>query len=385
MTRANPSKPAAPSFTWSFLGRVAVKAALLFAALNLLFAALYPMRLLGQVSLYNLLAPGRQRFPFGENPAQTYNLSLYNLDAMFASLALNAAPKPADEYRVLVVGDSSIWGTLLRPEETLPGQLNALNLSCGGKPVKAYNLGYPTLSVTKDLMVLREAVQRYQPDQIVWAVTLEGMLRQEQLRSPILANNPERARALISQYGLQLDPNDPAFVEPDFWQKTLIGQRRPLADLLRLNLYGLMWGATGIDQSYDWNPQKDAAQRDFDSTVTFHGLSGPTLQKESLALDVLKGGSMMTPPSVKLTFVNEPILVSSGKNSDLRYNFYYPRWAYDAYRGLLGETAKASGWRYLDLWNLAPETEFTNSAIHLTPAGEASLARAIGGAICKEK
>ncbi len=88
---------------------------------------------LGQVSLYNVLTPGRLRFPFGENPAQTYNLSLYNLDAMFASLALTLPPNRPDEYRVLVIGDSSVWGTLLRPAETLPGQLNALNLSCGGQ------------------------------------------------------------------------------------------------------------------------------------------------------------------------------------------------------------------------------------------------------------
>jgi hypothetical protein len=385
MTRANPSKPAGSTFTWSFLGRVLLKAALLFAALNLLFAAVYPLRLAGQVSLYNILYPGRQRFPFGENPAQAYNLSMYNLDAMFASLAVNAGTPTGsspDEYRVLVIGDSSVWGTLLHPAETLPGELNALNLTCGGKQVKAYNLGYPTISITKDLMVLQEAL-RYQPDQVVWLVTLEGMLRKEQLRSPILANNPERARALIAQYGLQLDPNDPAFVEPNFWERTIIGQRRPLADLVRLQLYGVMWGATGIDQSYDWNPQKDAAQRDFEADPSFHGQAGPTLDKDLLALDVLQGGAMMTPPSVRLTLVNEPILVSTAKNSAIRYNFFYPRWAYDQYRTLLDEQAKAANWRYLDLWNLVPESEFTNSAIHLTPAGETLLAQVIGGQLCR--
>jgi hypothetical protein len=338
------------------------------------------MRLLGQASLYNLLTPGRQRFPFGENPAQTYNLSLYNVEAMFASLALNATPKAADEYRLLLVGDSSVWGTLLRPNETLAGQLNALNLSCGGKQVRAYNLGYPTISVTKDLMVLEEAA-RYQPDQVLWLTTLEGMLRKEQLRSPVLANNAERARALIAQYGLQLDSNDPAFVQPTLWDKTLIGARRPLADLLRLQLYGFLWGATGIDQVYAWNPQKDAAQRDFGTDVSFHDLPGPALDANLLALDVLQAGVKAAAPA-RLTVVNEPILVSSGKNSALRYNFFYPRWAYDAYRGALAPAIQTSGAQYLDLWNSVPEAEFTNSAIHLTPAGEALLAQAIGGQFC---
>jgi len=133
---------------------------------------------------------------------------------------------------------------------------------------------------------------------------------------------------------------------------------------------------------YEWNPQKDAAQRDFNTDVSFHGLVGPTLDAGLVAFDVLKAGVKMAPPA-KLTVVNEPILVSSGKNSDLRYNFFYPRWAYDQYRAQLSEQAKAGGWRYLDAWNLVPEAEFTNSAIHLTPAGETLLAKAVAAEICK--
>jgi hypothetical protein len=384
MTRAASVKSPAPveatAFSWPFLGRVLLKALLLFIAFNLVFAALYPMGALGRVSFYNLLFPGRERFPFGENPQQSYNLSLYNLDAMFASLALNTAVGNG-EYRVLVVGDSSVWGTLLRPGDTLSGRINALGLTCGGKPVRAYNLGYPTISVTKDLMVLQQAMG-YHPDQVIWMTTLEGMLRAEQLRSPILANNPERARDLIARYNLQLDPNDPAFASLSFWDKTIVGARRPLADMLRLQLYGVLWGATGIDQVYDWDPARDAAQRDFQPDPSFHGLNGPVLDKNLLALDVLAAGVQLS-GSVPLTLVNEPILVSNGQNSDIRYNFYYPRWAYDDYRSLLGEQAKASGWRYLDLWNLVPESEFTNSAIHLTPAGETMLAQAVGEQICR--
>lgn len=381
MTRANLVNPASPQITWPLIGRVVLKAASIFVVVNLIFAAVYPMRLLGQMSFYNVLFPGRERFPFGENPAQSYNLSLYNLDAMFAALALRPQKYAETEYRVLVIGDSSVWGTLLRPNETLAGQLNRLQLTCGGKPVRAYNLGYPTISVTKDLMVL-QAAQTYQPDQVVWLTTLEGMLRNEQLRSPILANNPERARALIAQYGLKLDAADPAFITPSFWERTLVGARRPLADLLRLQAYGALWGATGVDQVYSWNAQKDAAQRDFEADASFHGLNGPNLERELLALDVLQAGVKMMQP-VPLTIVNEPILVSTGKNSAIRYNFFYPRWAYDAYRGYLAETAQAAGVKYLDLWNAVPEKEFTNSAIHLTPAGEALLAQAIGGQLCK--
>jgi hypothetical protein len=79
--------------------------------------------------------------------------------------------------------------------------------------------------------------------------------------------------------------------------------------------------------------------------------------------------------------VNEPILISNGLNSDIRYNFFYPRWAYDEYRQTLAEHAAARHWRYLDLWDLVSPDQFTNSAIHLTPAAESLLTNRIASAI----
>ena len=84
---------------------------------------------------------------------------------------------------------------------------------------------------------------------------------------------------------------------------------------------------------------------------------------------------------VPTLLVNEPMLISNGANSDIRYNFYYPRWAYDAYRQQLAEYIQRTGHNYLDLWDLVPMSEFTNSAIHLTPAGEKLLAEKVGAAL----
>ncbi|MBK6646055.1 MAG: hypothetical protein IPG44_09930 [Anaerolineales bacterium] len=36
--------------------------------------------------------------------------------------------------------------------------------------------------------------------------------------------------------------------------------------------------------------------------------------------------------------------------------------------------SQQNGWTYVDLWDIVPANEFTNSAIHLTPAGENMLA-----------
>ena len=177
--------------------------------------------------------------------------------------------------------------------------------------------------------------------------------------------------SLIARYNLLLDPNDPALVRPNFWDRTIIGQRRPLADLFRLQMYGALWAATGIDQTYpaDYAP----AQTDFNTDVSFHKMQPPILDESQLAFSILEAG-LQAAGQTPVILVNEPILLSSGKNSDLRYDFFYPRWAYDQYRQMMEDNARANKWNYLDLWNLVPADQFTNSAIHLTPAGESLLA-----------
>ena len=334
-----------------------------------------PIPNLSGLSAYNNLFPGRLRLPFGENPSEAYNFSLYNLDAMFASHEIADGTKPSDEFRVLLIGDSSVWGTLLRPEETLSGQLNAAAPTYCGKPARFYNLGYPTITVTKDVMMIDYAA-RYQPDQIIWLTSLESFPLDKQLDTPLVANNAARIDSLIEKYDLPLDPRDPNLVRPDFWDRTLIGQRRNLADLIRLQLYGVQWAATGIDQIY---PPYPPPQTDFaDGDDKFHNLR-PPLDPSVLAYDILAAGMDHSPAPVLL--VNEPILISDGVNNHIRYNFFYPRWAYDSFRDQLKVRAEAEGWNYLDAWNIVPSSEFTNSAIHLTPTGENLLAQTILAAL----
>ena len=113
---------------WRAIFRVVGKAALLFILLNVIFAALNPMEELGRLSLYNWLLPGRARLPYGEQIEQSYNLSLNNIPAMFASHAISQ-PKAADEFRVIILGDSGIWGWFLENDKTLAGQLNTANIT----------------------------------------------------------------------------------------------------------------------------------------------------------------------------------------------------------------------------------------------------------------
>jgi hypothetical protein len=378
MSDLNPQKEAQSKPGPGFVMRVLAKAALLFVVLNGLFALANPLPAIGRISLYNTVLPGRHRLPFGENP-ESYNLSLFQLEAMFASHEA-AVPRPDDEYRVLVVGDSSVWGILLHPDETLAAQITALGLTTtDGRVIRAYNMGYPTISVLKDLLVISHAMS-YEPDMIVWLVTLEAMPTNKQLSSPLVQYNAAPVRQLIETYDLNLDVNDPGFVDPSFWERTIVGQRRALADVARLNLYGVMWASTGIDQYY---PETyNARLEDLPADEDFYDLPRP-LTEESLAFDVLEAGIDLA-GDIPVVMVNEPMFISAGENSDIRYNFYYPRWAYDDYRRLMAALAGEHGWHYLDLWDAIPATEFTNSAIHLTPTGSAQLAGFIGEAILSE-
>ena len=349
---------------------VLLKAVLLFVLFNFAFIFIQDIPL-GKLSLYNSLFPGRERFPFGET-RESYNLSLFDLDAMFASHVLDGAAKTPGEYRVLLIGDSSLWGTLLRPEETLAGQLNADPISACGKTIHAYNLGYPTIALSKDLMILDEA-KKYRPDLVIWLTTLEAFPKDKQLSSPIVARNAERVKNLTATYQLSIDPADPKLAHPSDREQTFLSRRRDLADLVRLQLYGALWASTGIDQIY---PQEyERAQVDLEASEDFHGL---TSLQDSLAFDILDAGMSASSNSM---LVNEPMLISDGANSDIRYNFFYPRWAYDEYRAMLSWHAAVNDWNYLDLWDLVPANEFTNSAIHLTPSGEKLLADKIAEAI----
>lgn len=363
-TAASTDHPAA--LNWPGVGRILLKAAVLFVLLNALFAACRPTDALGRLSLYNRALPGRDRLPYGERPSADYNLTLNNLPAMFASQRL-ARPKPETEYRVLVIGDSATWGWLLNSDETLAAQLNAQNLRTNdGRRVVAYNLGFPVLSLTKDLLILDEAMN-YGPDLIVWPVTLQSMARGRQLDHPLLQNNADRVRRLIADYDLNLDPADSRFVDRTFAEETIVGRRRDLADLLRLQSYGLAWAATGRDQAIAEAFEPRAT--DLENDLSWLDLPAPqALTADEVTFDVLAAG-VARAGDVPVLIVNEPMFISDGANSDIRYNAFYPRWAYDQYRALLGERAAAEGWRYADLWNAIDGQHFTDTPVHLDRAG----------------
>ncbi len=356
--------------------RVLIKGVLLFIAINITFAISEIDY--GKFSLYNHLFAGRTRLPYSDQPSESYNITITNLDAMFASHLLAGSPKSADEYRVLLIGDSGTWGYLLRPDQTLAAYLNQQNLRTPqNKKIVFYNLGYPVMSLFKDVLILERGLD-YQPDLVLWLVTLESFPSDKQLFSPLLEKNPTQVLRLIHLLNLYEVIPPPRESTTSLWQRSIIGQRKSLADWVRFQLYGFLWTATQIDQAIpDHIPEKQA---DLSADLNFHDQQPPHLAMERLAFAVIEAAVQLAAP-IPIILINEPMFISSGQNSDIRYNFYYPRWAYDEYRDALAKFCRQKELTCWDIWNLISPDEFTNTAIHMTPLGTQQTAAWIANAL----
>jgi hypothetical protein len=121
---------------------------------------------------------------------------------------------------------------------------------------------------------------------------------------------------------------------------------------------------------------------DFGTDVQWHGFAPDTLSADELAFDVIGAGvNLVGEKQTPLLLINEPIFISQGDNSSLRYDFFYPRWLFDQFRAWMTAQSQSNRWVYLDLWDAVPASEFTDSAVHLTPAGSGQLAARVGAAL----
>jgi hypothetical protein len=352
--------------------RVLVKALILFIVINILFGLIDPS--LGGLSAYNHLIPGRVRFPFG-SANDPYVVSVDNLDVMAASHAISATKKPG-EYRVALIGDSSVWGEKISAQDSISAQWNDLNMQCDGRQIKFYNLGYPHPSIVKDLIVLDKAME-YKPDMVVWFVTLNTLIPRR--LSPFIAANSEEAARVLNTYKIPYSHEDELVMQrPGFFERTLVGRRSDLARAIKLQALGLLWTATGQDKRAS-KPVPALSQK-VDDDPKFRGWGPGTKLEKKMVFEALQAGQKIA-GSIPILIVNEPVFVASGQNSDIRYNDVYPRWAYDQYREVMTAEAQKSHWKYLDLWNAVPDGEFSDTSLHVSALGERQLIQGINPAL----
>lgn len=350
------------------LRNVALKALILFILFNGLYLIVQPLPLLDHLTLYNRLFPGRERFPWSEHPAQSFSVSVTRLDALFASHRLAGTPKAADEYRVLFLGDSSIWGLEVAADGTAPACLDRLKVPIGNKLLRAYNLAYPAPNALRDMLILKRALA-YQPDLIVWPLTLRSLNRREFPLSDVVLAQADEANAIAAALGFTLP-----LPTPNWTDMTFFAQRSALAAWWQHQLQGFAWRVSGVDYA----PREFSAPPQFDLAAD----TGYDLSAQAVAREIIPFGmALAAAQQVPILIVNEPIYISSGAHSDVRYDADYPRAAYDQYRVELATLTQKEQWPYLDLWNAVPPTQFIRTALHYTPQAACIVAERIGASI----
>lgn len=368
------------------LGSLILKTLLLFILFNLLYAVIDP-----PLDQYILLdrrsSPGSERFPQLWIPEETTDGTIFlgrqfisNMPFLFGSHEVSSPARRPGEYRIFIFGDSSVWGTLLSNAETLSGQINALKLeACGGRPVVAYNLGYPSNSATKDL-ILMEAAQKYEPDLSIWLFSLLAFTELRQ-HVPFVIDNPQAVSMLVEKYGLAHQVSSPSRPSSSLLDRTIIGRRQDLHLLVQLYLSTYITNSIGTDDPRilaDIVPFEKKPSASF----TYMGIDPPADLRDYLALDTLEIANKIN--NGKIIYVNEPIFIASGAHSEISYNDGYPRWAYDQYRSILEQDSAQHGWKFLDTWNLVDPERYTNGIFHMDPAGERILAERISQAIMEQ-
>ncbi len=354
--------------------RVLIKTILLFVVANLAIAFFNPP--VGKISIYNWLVPGRLRFPYNQTRSFipiVHAISVSeNFDAMFASHAISMGLKPLDEYRVVLLGDSSTWGFELSEEDSLTEQINWMQLTtCSGLRVRAYNLAFPVPSALRDLLLVEKA-QDYQPDLFVWLVTIDAFVDTAGNQNSLPSVYAPELEALARRYEFNIDMSG---IEPtSFWEKTFVGQRSTLHKIALLQLLGLPWTATGVDsyvrisEAPPVRPTDDPAYDGFPSEKSKDRLLA------SFVFNVLPAVEDKS-KAAALLIVNEPIHALPGYQNSVRYNKAFPHWAYDAYHEALGTYMRDHGLPYLDLWDFLPDSGFLlNSSLHPSQSGEQMLA-----------
>jgi hypothetical protein len=91
--------------------------------------------------------------------------------------------------------------------------------------------------------------------------------------------------------------------------------------------------------------------------------------------ELLRAGQQIArEANVPLLMINEPMYVGSAEHSDVNYNSFYERNLYDRFRAALANFTQQHDLSYLDLWNLLPPENFSNTSLHYNAEGNRRVA-----------
>ncbi len=339
--------------TGRFVVQVIGRVLALLLIFNVLYLAVGPFEARGRLpTLYNSLFPGRLRLVWQTPDLDAYGVSELKIPRLLDDHVI-ARPKAPDEYRVVVLGSSDMWGYMNRPQDPMPVALDNLGLlTPDGRQVRSYNMAYVYPDAFKDLLILRYLLaDGYLPDLIILVVNSYSF--KPPVETHWLAiENADVALSLIQQYGLTGIPLGEISAEvessPGWIRHSFLGEREDIAYWLINQAYGLSWADTGVDHIL---PAEIPTQTAFGGEEEWHN-TRPGILEAFLTMTGSYG--------IPLVLVSAPV------------NYSAP-----AYQAWLIEQAETLEIPLLDCSTLLPPQEFNDMPIHLTAQGHRLLAEQV--------
>jgi hypothetical protein len=223
-----------------------------FVTFNLLYQIIQPLDL--PISLYNSVFPGRLRFAYAKENSSNLMINETWLSRLIADHIVSR-PKQADEYRMIMLGSSELWGFTNTADATAPVRLDQMGLQrADGKTIHAYNLAYIWANTFKDLMILDYILQHQadKPDAVILFVNNDSF-RIVIDSHPLYADNADLGVELLERYhirGIDFPPLYDAVNTAPWWVRhSFIGERNALAYALINQMYAPMWAGLHVDMA----------------------------------------------------------------------------------------------------------------------------------------
>jgi hypothetical protein len=327
--------------------RVIVKALILFISFNLILTS-FP-DLTGFV--FRQFLPKLHKFPTDVvyyDPRARHGFgveNVFDVNVLFNTHLVSYEKKPANQYRIIFIGDSTVRDGTIYPIVNRQG--------CGGKILHAYDLGYYGTSATKDLMILQKAMQ-YSPDLIVWSVT-SGTLSNEP-KDFAMANSGDLV-SLIHTYRMSM-PADQSYTNGISF---LSGADEILLQTRLLINYSVLFPAFGSSRA--------VIETGFEDVVGNNGETQQVLPGSGVYLFSALTAASKIAGDIPLIMINEP-----------RPRVVVTQADYLQYRQELLSLNGGQPWFFLDLWNLVPDRDFIDK-IHRNADGEVVYNKAVLPAI----
>jgi hypothetical protein len=339
--------------TGRFAARVIVRVIGLLLIFNALYLAVGPFEARGRLpTLYNSLFPGRLRLAWESPDLSAYMVSELRIPRLLEDHII-ARPKAPDEYRVVVLGSSDMWGYMNRPQDPMPVALDNLRLlTPDGRQVRSYNLAYVYPDAFKDLLILHYLlVDGYLPDLVILVANSYSFKPPVETHW-LAVENADVALGLIQQYGLTGIPLGEISAEvelsPGWLRHSFLGEREDIAYWLINQAFGLTWADTGMDYIL---PAEIPTQTALGGEEEWHNVR-PNILEAFLGITGSYG--------IPFVLVSAPV------------NYSVP-----AYQEWLAERAETLGILLLDCSALLPPQEFSDMPIHLTAQGHRLLAEQV--------